>query len=630
MDKNTLIGLALIALIVIGFGIYMRPSQEEQLALQRQQDSVYKVEMAKHVADSVSHLKQDSSKTASAAIAKDTLAKMTDSAKKALSVMEFGSFADASIGNNESVILENDLVKLVISTKGGKIFSAQLKTYQTYDSLPLMLFQGDSTIFGLELPTNENRVVKTNDLYFVPSSKSEYASGSHPASISMRLNAGKDRYVEYIYTLEPKSYVAGLKLNAVGLNKIIPDNTNNFELDWQMNLPRVEKNMVAERAATTVYFKYMDDEVDWLSETKDDTKSLVTKVNWVAMKQQYFTSVLISEAGFDKANVTTRTDKTSDKIVRSMSSVFTLPFNHAENQSYAMRFYFGPNHYQTLKAIKTIDNKDLLLEKQIPLGWGIFGWVNRYFVIIFFNFLSGFNWNYGIIILIMTIVIKVCLLPLTFKSFKSQAKMKVLKPEVEELNAKYKDEPLEKQKATMALYKKAGVNPMGGCIPMLLQMPILIAMFRFFPASIELRQQHFLWATDLSTYDSIYNFGFSVPFYGDHISLFTLLMTISTLLYTRMTMQFTAQSSQMKWMSYLMPIVFLGVFNNYSAGLSYYYFLANMFTFGQQYLFKLFIDEKKIHLQIQENKKKPTKAKSGFQQRLEEAAKSRGYKPPRK
>jgi len=630
MDKNTLIGLGLIALIVIGFGIYMRPSQEEQLANQRYQDSLFKVEMAKHTADSIAYMKRDSSKTATVAIGKDTTTAISDSAKKAINIQQFGSFADAGAGTNEFVTLENDLVKLIISTKGGKVFSAQLKKYQTYDSLPLMLFQGDSTIFGLELPTNENRVVKTNDLYFVPSSKEEYASGSHPASISMRLNAGKDKYVEYIYTLDPNSYVAGFKLNTVGMNKIIPDNTSSFDMEWQMNLPRVEKNMVAERAATTMYFKYMDDEVDWLSETKDDSKPLVTKVNWVAMKQQYFTSVLISESGFDRATVTTRTDKTSDKNVRNMTSVFTLPFNHIENQSYAMRFYFGPNHYQTLKKVKTIDNRDLLLEKQIPLGWGIFGWVNRYFVIIFFNFLSGFNWNYGIIILIMTIVIKVLLLPLTFKSFKSQAKMKVLKPEVEELNAKFKDEPLEKQKATMALYKKAGVNPMGGCIPMLLQMPILIAMFRFFPASIELRQQHFLWATDLSTYDSIYNFGFSVPMYGDHISLFTLLMTISTLLYTRMTMQFTAQSSQMKWMSYLMPIVFLGVFNNYSAGLSYYYFLANMFTFGQQYLFKLFIDEKKIHLQIQENKKKPTKAKSSFQQRLEEAAKSRGYKPPRK
>jgi YidC/Oxa1 family membrane protein insertase len=396
-------------------------------------------------------------------------------------------------------------------------------------------------------------------------------------------------------------------------------------LDWAMNIPRVEKNIVAERNASTMYFKYLNDnDVDWLSETKDDTKPLVNKVNWVAMKQQYFTSVLISNEGFDKATITTKSDKNSTDIVKSMSSVFTLPFNHNDNATYAMRFYFGPNHYQTLKKM------DLMLEKQIPLGWGIFGWVNRYFVIYVFDFLNGFHWNFGIIIMIMTILIKALLLPLTFKSYVSQAKMKVLKPEVEEINAKYPDDAMKKQSEMMALYKKAGVNPMGGCFPMLLQMPILIAMFRFFPASIELRQQGFLWCKDLSTYDSIWDFGFNLPFYGDHVSLFTLLMTISTLLYTRMTMQLQATNPQMKWMSYMMPIVFLGVFNNYSAGLSYYYFLANMFTFGQQYIFKFFLDEKKIHAQIQENKKKPAKKTSSFMQRLEEAQRSRGIQPPKK
>ena len=285
-------------------------------------------------------------------------------------------------------------------------------------------------------------------------------------------------------------------------------------------------------------------------------------------------------------------------------------------------------HLRSYQTLKKID--DLNLEKLIPLGWGIFGWVNKYLVIPTFNFLNSFDINYGIIILLLTVLVRIILLPLTYGSFKSQAKMKVLQPEMAEINEKFKDDAMKKQQEVMGLYKKAGVNPLGGCIPGLLQLPILIAMFRFFPASIELRQEPFLWAHDLSTYDSILNLPFTIPFYGAHVSLFTLLMTVSTLIYTRMNMQMSsAMNPQMKWMMYLMPILFLGFFNNYSAGLSYYYFLSNIFGFGQQYLFKAFVNEDAIHRQIQENKKKPVK-KSGFQARLEQMAKDRGMQPPKK
>jgi YidC/Oxa1 family membrane protein insertase len=288
-----------------------------------------------------------------------------------------------------------------------------------------------------------------------------------------------------------------------------------------------------------------------------------------------------------------------------------------------MSFYFAPNHYQTLKSY------ELGMEKLVPLGWGIFGWVNKFLVIPIFNFLNQFDLNYGIIILILTIVIKLMLLPLTYKAYLSTAKMKVLKPEVEEIQAKHKEDPMKSQQEMMAMYRKAGVNPLGGCLPMLLQMPILIAMFRFFPASIELRQESFLWADDLSTYDSILNLPFTIPFYGDHVSLFTILMTVSTIIYTHMNMQMTAQNPQMKWIMYLMPVMFLGIFNNFSSGLSYYYFLANVISFGQQYLFKLAVNEDAIHAKIQENKKKP-QTKSKFQQKLEQMAKDRGMKPPKK
>jgi YidC/Oxa1 family membrane protein insertase len=345
-------------------------------------------------------------------------------------------------------------------------------------------------------------------------------------------------------------------------------------------------------------------------------------VKWIGFKQQFFTSVLIADNVFDKpVEITTLAEKGSEKYVKRYSATLSIPYNHQNADTYGMRLYFGPNHYQTLKKY------DLQLEKQISLGWKIFSWLNRFLVIPIFSFLNSFNLNYGIIILILTVILKLLLLPIAYKTVLSSAKMKVLKPEIDEINEKFKNEdPLKKQQATMALYKQAGVNPMAGCIPVLLQMPILIALFNFFPASIELRQQGFLWAHDLSTYDSVYNFGFAVKWYGDHVSLFALLMTISTILYTWSNSQLMGSSNQMpgmKWMMYLMPVLMLGLLNNYSAGLSWYYFLANMITFGQTWIMQKFvIDHDALHAKIQENKKTPVKV-SKFQERLEQMTKER-------
>jgi YidC/Oxa1 family membrane protein insertase len=363
--------------------------------------------------------------------------------------------------------------------------------------------------------------------------------------------------------------------------------------------------------------------VDNISEGSDDSKTFPAKVKWIGLKQQFFTSVIIADNSFDKPTIITESalEKGSSKYIKNLSANISIPFTHTGKESFGMRFYFGPNHYTTLKKY------DIELEKQISLGWKIFGWINRFLVIPIFNFLDSFHLNYGIIILILTIILKLLLLPIAYKTVLSSAKMKVLKPEIDEINEKFKyEEPVKKQQATMALYKKAGVNPMAGCIPVLLQMPILLALFRFFPASIELRQQGFLWATDLSTYDTIYNFGFAVPWYGDHVSLFALLMTVSTLLYTWSNSQLMGTQNQMpgmKWMMYLMPIMFLGFMNSYSAGLSWYYFLSNMITFGQTWVMqKYVIDHDKLHAQIQENKKKPV-TQSKFQQRLEQITKDR-------
>ena len=433
----------------------------------------------------------------------------------------------------------------------------------------------------------------------------------------MKLIAEGNRFLEYVYTLKEGDYMMNFNVNSNGLNSLIPSNQNTLELDWILNLPHTEKSLENERMYSTVYYKYLNDDVDYLSETKDDEEELSGKAQWIGFKHQFFSSVLINNNGFDRsAIIKAKTHKGSKKFVRELSANITLPYTHKSEESIPLKFYFGPNHYQSLSTY------NMNLERMIPLGWGIFRWVNKYAVIPMFNWLDNSVTNYGIIILIMTIIIKMILAPFTLKAYKSQAKMKVLKPEMDKIQEKHKDkDPMKAQQEVMALYKKTGVNPLGGCLPMLLQMPILFAMFRFFPASIELRQKSFLWADDLSSYDSIMSLPFEIPFYGDHVSLFTLLMTISTILYTRMNSQMSGpQMAQMKWMMYLMPIMFLGFFNNYAAGLSYYYFLANMITFGQQFVMrKFFIDENVIIAQIENNKKKPTK-KSNFQKRLEEMA----------
>jgi YidC/Oxa1 family membrane protein insertase len=610
MDRNSLLGLVLIGAILIGYSYLTTPTAEQFAAQQKTQDSIALVEKNKKT---IVDTKRAEIKVA------DTNSVVADTLIDSLVTQElsnkYGVFASAATADTSVYTLENKLIKVNISSKGGKVKSVQLKNYKNWEGKPVTLFEGDSSEMALNFFAN-NRSISTKDLFF--------AGIKSNNTIAMRLYAGsQDKYIEFLYSLKEDDYKLGYKVNFVGLNDIIARNTNYVELSWKQLLKNQEKDMSMERANSTIYFMFTDNEVDYLTETSDESKDLTTKVKWVAMKQHFFTQVLIADNEFEKpTHIETKNGVEGDSFVKSTKASFTLPYSHNVQESFGMHFYFGPNHYQILKS------QGHNLEKQIPLGWGIFGWVNRFIVIPIFNFLNGFNWSYGIIILILTIAIKLLLLPLTFKAYLSQAKMKVLKPEEDEIQGKFKEEPMKLQQEMMALYRKAGVSPLGGCLPMLLQMPILIAMFRFFPQSIELRQQSFLWATDLSTYDSILDLSFTIPFYGDHVSLFTLLMTVSTLLITKVNSSSQMTNPQMKWMMYLMPIVFLGVFNSYSAGLSYYYFLANMISIGQQYLFRSFVNEDEIHRKIQENKKKPTK-KSKFQQRLEKMAKDRGMQLPK-
>jgi YidC/Oxa1 family membrane protein insertase len=618
MDRNSIIGFVLIALVLVGYSYYTAPTKEELARKQFERDSLALVSQKRTL---------DSIKSNATVSTLDTVAP-TDSAKQQQFVNQLGLFAHTAQGNVEFFTIENEKLKVTLSSLGGKVQQVELKNYTTHDKKPLLLYQADSSAMGLNFFA-ENKPISTNTLYFKPKGKSFAIKGNGSESFIMRLEAAPDKYIDYIYTLNGNTFDLKFDINLTGLQNVIAANSAFIELDWRAALVKQELTMSAERSVSTVYYKYADEQVDYLSESESDQESLNEKVKWVAFKQQYFSSILIAKNLFEPAIVGVQVNDNDTSIVKHMQANVRIPYGHQASETFSSSFYFGPNHYQTLKAY------NIQLEKIVPLGWGIFGWVNQFLVIPVFNWLNTFNLNFGIIILILTIIIKVALLPLTYNAYKSGAKMRVLQPEVKEIQDKHKEEPIKLQQELMGLYKKAGVSPLGGCIPLLLQMPILIAMFRFFPASIELRQEAFLWATDLSTYDSIWNFG-KLPvidyIYGDHVSLFTLLMTVSTLLYTHYNMQMSsAMNAQMKWMQYIMPVMFLGIFNNYSAGLSYYYFLANMISIGQQSLFRAFIDEDKIHAQIQENKKRPAaNKKSSFQTRLEKMAKERGYQLPKK
>ncbi len=512
-------------------------------------------------------------------------------------------FQNHLFGKENEFSIENQDLKLVISNKGGKITSAFLKDYQDYNKNPLNLFVKDSNEFNIQILT-EKELLNTKDLYFKVVQQNN-------DQIILRSTSINNQYIEFIYTIY-NNYMIDFDVNLVKINQIIPSNTNYIRLEWEMQTPQTEKSKSNQDMYTGIQYQYASDkEVDYLSYTKTDEEKIKSKLSWVAFQQQFFSAIILSETGLGKPTKLISTKNEKSQYIKNLKAEFELDYSHKDLENLKFKFYLGPNHYKILQSY------NYGFEELIPLGWGIFGWVNKYIIINIFDLLSRYIANYGLIILLLTLIIKICLAPFTYKAFLSQAKMKVLKPEIDALTAKYKEkDPLKSQQETMNLYRKAGVNPMGGCLPMLFQFPILLAMFKFFPASIELRQESFLWADDLSSYDSIMDLPFEIPFYGDHVSLFTLLMTISTLLYTRMNSSMaTGQMAQMKWMMYLMPVMFLGFFNNYAAGLSYYYFLANMFTFGQQYVMKQFIDEKKLLKELEANKKKPKK-KSKFQKKI--------------
>lgn len=624
---------------MIGYTMMMSPSKEEIAAQKIKQDSLYAVQQQKKF-DSINRLNAIvTDTTIISTVAKDKIEDTT--AIRSVNYEKFGAFAGAVEGDEEEYTIESDLMKLTIVNKGGRIGQVILTQYSTFDGQPLILFHKDSSDFNVAFFAKLN-IINSRDLFFVPywpdrknsGEKNMKVTGEDSLAFAMRLYAGTsdsttegNSYIEFLYNVKGNNYLVDYKVNFVNMDGVIASNTKDINIDWGSRLVRQEKNVDNERKTSTVYYRHADEEVDNLSETKDIREDIPTPVKWVSYSQQFFSQTFIADELFQNVNIEKKVDaETEQKYLQNMMSSFRMPLKSPAAQTYDFGFYFGPNKYNVLRKYK------MDLERQIPLGWGFFlmHWINRYAVIPVFNFLEGFNLNYGIIILILTILLKIVLFPIAYKTYVSSAKMRLLKPEIDEIGSKFpkSEDAMKKQQATMALYKKAGVNPMAGCVPMLLQLPILIAMFRFFPASIELRQESFLWAKDLSSYDSVLDLPFSIPFYGDHVSLFTLLMTISTIIYTKINNDMMSTGNQMpgmKTMMYLMPIMFLGFFNSYSSGLSYYYLLANLITFAQIYAIRGFVDEKKLHSQIQENKKKPVK-KSSFQKRLEDMAKQQQQK----
>ncbi len=618
MDKKSLIGLGLIALI-LGVWLYLSGPSKEQIARNKVvRDSLELVQKQMEVIEAA--------KIAAAQVQQDTIKQqvvVSDSIKNLEVKNRYRDFAVSTQGTEEVFEIENENVKIYISNKGAQIQRVELKNYhRPNQSQSLVLFDKDSTRFALALNAyNRSAVFFTDEFYFKSVTKTN-------SSILLKLETSiPGSYIEYSYVLKAGDFMVDAGIRFVGMQNIISQTEDQLQLSWNMLYPSQEKYIVKEKEAATVYFKQDINSPDYINPMKDEKLDInEADVKWVCFKQQFFNSTIIANTTFNKAGsfIQNSLRPESETVVKAVSTELGIPYNHQPNENFAFKFYFGPNHYNTLEKY------GYQLEEMIPTGWSIFSYINRWLVIPLFNWLSFINM--GIVILILTVIVKVVLLPIAYKTYMSGARMRVLKPETDALNAKFEKnaDPMKKQQEQMALYRKAGVNPLSGCLPLLLQFPILIALFNFVPAAIELRQQGFLWADDLSTYDSIWTFG-NLPFigwaYGDHISLFAALMFVSTIIYTYMNssmmpQQGSAQMPGMKFMMYFMPVIFLAVMNKYAAGLSWYYFLANMFTFLQNWIIKKIVSDDKIRLELEANMKKPAKV-SGFQKRLEDMAKQR-------
>ena len=550
----------------------------------------------------------------------------SDSLKKVTLQNQLGAFASSVIyGTEGTTTLENDLLLLKVNNKGGQIIEALIKGYQTYDSLPLHMIKDNNASFNINFGTTDNRILNTKDLFFEPTFTKNGAS----QVLSMKLKVSDSQFLEYRYEMT-EDYMVNFAVRSQGLSTVI-NSSNPINLDWSLKGYRHEKSLRTENTMYSYYYYKSDDEVDYLGTEDND---VVNDVDWVSYKQHFFSSILLSDTPFNNASIAS-VDLVKDEEI---DSVFTkkyslkTPLELSNGElNYNMKWYYGPSDYKTLKTYK-----ETSLSETADLGWGIFGTINRWIFVPIFGFLEGFMVNYGLIIILMTIVVRIIMSPLVYKSYLSSAKMKVIRPELNALNEKYpgKENAMKRQQETMAVQRKAGVSMLSGCIPALLQMPVFFALFKFFPSNIALRGESFLWADDLSSYDTVFNLPFYIPLYGDHVSLFPILASIAIFFYMKMNqsqqanMQAPAQEGMpdmgkmMKYMIYFSPIMMLFFFNNYASSLSLYYFVSNLLTIAIMLVIKNYvIDEDKIHAQIEENKKKPEKKKGAFRQKIDSAMK---------
>ena len=612
LDRNSIIGFVLIFGILIWIMYQNQPTEQEIAAEKAKKEQVSKAEIKE----------ANTTKQVETAIA-DTLSIDSLGILKLKSTLgNFAYSATLPSAKGGFTTIENKLVSLKIANKGGYIIEAKLKKFERFrkgSGQIVELIKNNNAQLNIKLQTSDNRTLDTKHLYFEP----VLSKSGENKILTMRLKAGTNQFLEYKYVLKPDDYMLDFDIRSEGLKQVV-NTSKPLEMEWDLKANRNEKSADYENRYAEVLYEYDEGKNDYLGQGNDE-QDVVDKVTYIAFKQHFFTSILLTKTPFEKAELYTD-NFVNDNLVdttftKQFKAKMPLAFNNGEID-YKMNWYFGPADYKILNAY------DRNLDRIIPLGWGIFGWINKFIFIPVFGFLSSFI-SYGIAIIVFTIIIKIAMSPITYKSFLSQAKMKVLRPEIAELNDKYKKDAMKKQQETMKLYNKAGVNPMAGCIPALIQIPFMYASFQFFPSAIELRQQGFLWADDLSSFDAVLNLPFYIPFYGNHVSLFPILAAIAIFFYMKMTTgdQVMSQPPQegmpdmgkiMKIMIYVSPVMMLFFFNNYGSGLSLYNFISNLITIAIMIVIKKYVvDENKIHAQIQENKLKP-KTQGKFQRKMQE------------
>ena len=607
LDINSIIGFVLIFGILIFMFYQNQPTPEELEAQKAEQE---KIEAA------AAQEEQKPQQQDGAAPIRPTEALDTNDSIAAVQYKNaVGAFGNTSITEGETV-LENEVLYLKISNRGGQVVEAKMKNFVTYDSIPVYLVKDGNANFGLQFTTSDNRSLETADLFFEPTLSKNGAN----QVLSMKAKVSENQFLEFRYEMKPTEYLVDFSIKSQGLNGVI-DSGRPITLGWDLNGIRHDKSVNYENRYTRLTYNHDDGKISKLSESSDSDEETEVDVKWLSYRQHFFSSILASEKHFTTADLSSKNlveeESKETKFTKAYSTRAPLAMEGGE-LSESMNWYYGPTDVAVLEQYKTLGLAD-----SIPFGWGIFGWINRYVFTPFYGLLSGFL-PFGIAIVVMTIIVRLALSPVTYKSYLSQAKMKVLKPEITEITDKYKDNAMKKQQETMKLYNKAGVSPMSGCVPALLQLPIFYSLFMFFPTSFALRQKSFLWAEDLSSYDTVFNLPFAIPFYGDHVSLFPILASIAIFFYMTLTTGQTMQMQQqpgmpnMKFIMYLSPLMMLFFFNNYASGLSLYYFVSNLITIFIMLAIKHYIlDEEKIHAQIQENKKKPKK-ENKFQRKMRE------------